>query len=336
MALALADSSAFREAAWKRFHAALRKARQLEADLDDFQCNALPRLMEWLGSVRPERFRVYQLLEQTQRRDVALHKAAELESRISGIPLREALERVMTARASDAPPPQPEADDDDCGDHESFLEFLDRVEREFDDCLGAVSLQRRRKAELVAQYERLAHCRRLRLKCAYRALVRLLHPDALSGGPNRDLPERGMLWGEAQAAYRRSDPDRLEAILDRTRVLIQEREAGVSMSVLAVLTREQTQRAARAHYKLRKLRRHPAWRFSSAGATPEFEQYAEEWLEFQIARMERDLNRIHRKWKKAPRRNVPPRHPPPRVRMSRPVATADCFSDVRCSSDFRS
>ena len=102
-----------------------------------------------------------------------------------------------------------------------------------------------------------------RLKTAYRAVVRRLHPDLRADLTDYDR----QLWHEAQNAYEKGDLERLETVMALSEmggdgVL----PAGSGVAGLLALTRQLERAASQLQRQLRAFKKTPAWDFTRLAA----------------------------------------------------------------------
>lgn len=156
-----------------------------------------------------------------------------------------------------------------------------------------------------------------RLKTAYRAVVRRLHPDL-----NPDVSEYAkQLWHDAQSAYNRGDLDRLESILAVSELeLGGELPAGSGIGGVLELTRQLEASIGQLERQVRGLKKNPAWNFSELPSRKALEKKVWTQLSRDVSYAKKELAALEEELDFY--RNAPPRptRKPPQKKPRKPAA----------------
>lgn len=141
-----------------------------------------------------------------------------------------------------------------------------------------------------------------RLKTAYRAVVRRLHPDL-----NPNVTGYGkQLWHDAQSAYEKGDLDRLESILAVSELeLGGELPAGSGIGGVVELTRQLDRSVAQLERQVRGLKKSPAWNFGLMVSKKTLEQKTRTRLQKDVSHAKAELKMLETELEFY--RNAPPR-----------------------------
>lgn len=155
-----------------------------------------------------------------------------------------------------------------------------------------------------------------RLKAAYRAVVRRLHPDL-----NPQVTEYGkQLWYDAQSAYEKGDLDRLESILAVSELEIGgELPPGSGIGGVVELTRQVELSITQVERQMRSLKKHPAWNFSALPSKKALEQKTRTRLERDVKSARTELGMLEAELEYY--KNAPPRRPlqPRKMNVRKPA-----------------
>lgn len=152
-----------------------------------------------------------------------------------------------------------------------------------------------------------------RLKTAYRAVVRRLHPDLNPGLGDYDR----QLWHEAQSAYERGDTERLETILAVGELArAGELPADSGLAGLLELTRQLEASAGRLEKQLRGLKKDVAWNFTGLASKDKLKSKVERLLSRDVAAARARWTMIEREF--ATYENAPAPKRKPRAPQKKP------------------
>ena len=313
--LVIVDESPVLEQAWNEYDRATTRLRAAQAAAIQFATVDLPSFNEWARQTLPLEWERHRILDSRLREQRELYDAAKAAATADGLDLSTALANLLaqreTARRSNPHSPSkcntpPIPDPDPVREDGGFDAFMQRMEQEFSDTLGATSLRTARRARLEAEYIQQHEHRARRLRTTYRRLARLLHPDMRDQTSNspQELEE---LWLSAQQAYHRKQPDLLDRLLEITQVVVNGRRAPTQVSLLRRLAQDAQRQVTALNLQLSRNRRHPAWMFSAETNLAQLQTRVSDWLEADLNRMETEIARIiHRLKPPAPRTR--PRH----------------------------
>jgi hypothetical protein len=277
-ALLVIDNEPILRQALRDCRVALRQRDKARAEWEHFTQVDQPAYERWhhrqFGSTMQEVHELNQRIAEAER----LLQEVQFEIFMRGGPAWEAFGRVKQAR--EAPPPEPEDDEDSEWD-ESDWEDPWGSGPEQEDPMGGSEEEVKRHLrnifgfndeELEAAIRRLQELGQLpkskkpeecvRIKEVYRKLVRRLHPD-LTELTDQMAAVKQELWHAVQEAYRARDLDRLESLLARCDL-----EEGVVSENTAISQLRKTWQEIKVAVKsiranLRRARKDRAWGFST-------------------------------------------------------------------------
>ena len=279
-ALVLVDGTAARKKVKKEYDKARRDLENSRHQLDQFHQADLPQFSQWLNSHFGALLTELRELSQKLAADEAFVYLVENEVFFGGGSYARAYKRVIEARDNPEPPPPPPPDGDPSDEarepfggrpeFDEFEEFAgeeDPLEAFFNSIFGEAGPhkhQGKRSGEKSGSRGgfRPEAARPTpgasRLKELYRALVRLLHPDA----QQKMTPQKTEWWHQAQAAYEAGDGEQLEVILTLCEISESGTTLHTSASLLQRITSQMRSSLREIKRQIAERRRDPAWGFS--------------------------------------------------------------------------
>jgi hypothetical protein len=251
MPLVLVDSTRLRQEIKREYEEVVRELAKAREELEHFHQKDVPGFSRWVssqfGALLTEIRETSNKLQESQ----TLLFEVEREVMYSGVSHIQAYARVMEEKKRQQSGGEPE-EKETKGQDEFDFDFGGSGHEFHDEDFAGFETAKQ------SRHDSLPENARDRLKALYRAVVRLLHPDArkeMSG-------EKIEWWHQAQAAYEAGDAGQLEVILS----LCEIDEAGssdkTSLSVLKRIIGQFRSSLTQVARQIAGCRRDPAWKFS--------------------------------------------------------------------------
>lgn len=290
-ALVQINDRPIRDQAWLEHDLLEQRVLNMQTQLERHICQDTPRYDAWIRQrfgrlvARLEDARL-ELDEQNALRDSI--RIVAREERIS--PTR--AYQLVKARAGDFAPAHNRSNGQD--DPMSFDEFMHQMQEEFLPNCAHKNRTAHQRTAIDAELTRRRQERARKLREAYRAVVRLLHPDSrrhsVHPGPTDNRADD--LWLRAQDAYRRKDPTALELILARSERLRHGDTRQIPVSLIRALARQLSREADHLRRRLARCRRQPSWRFSERERLGPFARECGATLRRQLSTIEVRLRNV--------------------------------------------
>jgi len=275
-ALVLVDGTAARKKVKKEYDKARRDLDNSRQQLDQFHQADQPQYTQWLNSHFGALLTELRELSRKLEADEALVYLVESEVFLGGGSYARAYKRVIEARDNPEPPPPPPPDGNpsdgdrkpfggrpEFDDFEEFAGEEDPLEAFFNSIFGDAGPRNHPGEKNGPRGGFRPEAARptpgaSRLKELYRALVRLLHPDA----QQKMTPQKTEWWHQAQAAYEAGDGEQLEVILTLCEISESGTTLHTSASLLQRITSQMRSSLREIKRQIAERRRDPAWGFS--------------------------------------------------------------------------
>ena len=343
------DQEPIRREALAAYRRAGERTRELREIVERFQTRERPAFGNWLAAKFGLLLTELREVEAQIDQQGPLLDAVRLTALFSGCSPGEAYDEVMRDKAADercaarqaAGEPPEEAEDteepeENFDPNDPFVELAGELERMFgfappraksDQKLPGDSgpagspqpgARGRRQPPFTPSPTPEQDAAERRLKAAYRAVVRQLHPDLRAETNGYDL----QLWHDAQSAYARKDAEHLETILAVSGLATTGTlPAGTGLGGLLGLVRQREAFIQKLERQVRGLKQDPAWNFTHLASKEKLARRTGNRLRqdidaarLDLAAIEADLERC----RQAPRR---PKRIPSRRRKTRPMDT---------------
>ena len=310
-ALVVIDQEPIRRTAAEAYRQAHERLAALRGTVERFSTQDRPAFGGWMaarfGALLTE---LRELTAQIAEKSVML-KAIQIMTFVSGCSPREAYEEVIRGQAEDeqaaarreAGEPATEAEAED---EEFFAAMPEELKRMFgftdstkadgpggppspDEAASDASQPRRAGRRAAKEPTAAEPSKSQRLKTAYRAVVRRLHPDAHPELTGYDQ----QLWHDAQRAYEKGDLEGLETILAVSEIAGGgELPSGSGLGGLLALTRQLEASVRKLERQVRGFRKDPAWDFMALASRDVLEQKVSVRLRQDVADIRAELAMI--------------------------------------------
>ena len=331
--LVIVDQEPIRHEALAAYRRAGERVQELRETVERFQTRERPAFGSWLAATFGA------LLTELRETEARIHQQGPLLDAIrftalfSGCSPGEAYDEVMRDKAAherrmarqaagEPPEEQAEADEaeEDFGPDDPFVELEAELTRMFgfappqanskqkppDDPVppgkppGAKG--RRKFSRPVLDPTPEQDTAERRLKAAYRAVVRQLHPDLRSETNEYEM----QLWHDAQSAYARGDAEHLETILAVSELAATGTlPVGIGLGGLLGLVRQREASIQKLEWQVRGLKKDPAWNFTRLASQEKLARRVGNRLRQDVAAARADLAAIEadlERCRQAPRR----------------------------------
>ncbi|HXG48509.1 MAG TPA: hypothetical protein VNO52_12845, partial [Methylomirabilota bacterium] len=293
-ALIRIDGAAARRKIKAEYERALRDLERARKQVERFQSEDVPGFARWINSTFG--WLLTELRETDRKRAELLALLFELEQEafVSGAGLGRAYARVMARRAGptveDAAAASARPGNADAGTASDAAaeEFTAEEEREpdevFEDLFGTPPPPHRPRPEQGHRPAKAVS----RLKELYRALARLLHPDA-----RKEITARQReWWHQVQAAYAAGDVEQLEVILTLCEIDEKGTTDHTSCSLLQRITKQLRASCRALRRQLAGFKKDPAWGFAARTTFYSLEVQVRRMLECDLAQLREERRQL--------------------------------------------
>lgn len=293
LALVRVDGTRIRQQIKREYEKVVRGLEKARREIEQHQKVDLPEFDRWLhrefGALLTK---IRETSAQVEQQRLLLLEI-ETELLFGGGSARRAYARVMNRRRNPAPPPddfgEPGAatpEGEDSWEKEFFSEsqfnFDEEAERFGDGRFG--HRPRRTRPEPAAAPGPTA----ARIKELYRALARLLHPDA-----QQEMTwQKAEWWHQTQAAYQRGDVEQLEVILSLCEIESAGTTAKTSLSILQRISAQLKKTLRALKRQLTQYRRETAWKFKSRNDLKALGEQVRREMNHDLTQLTRQLRAI--------------------------------------------
>jgi len=267
------DGARIRQKIKREYEKVRRELEKAQEELDRFQQKDMPAYNQWVN--RHFGPALAELRETTRRVRELEQLFLEIQTEIlfKGSSEAEAYADIMERRNNPEPPPEDEEDEDPFSQHAN--EHARRGSGpEFAESSGPTNNRPQPGPRSTA-----------RLKELYRALARLLHPDA----QKEMTPQKREWWHEAQAAYEAGDVEQLEQILSLCEIADAGTTGKATLSMLQRLSAQLKRSLRHLKRQLTVSRRDPAWNFTNRTDLPQLNASIRRELNHDLRLMQEQL-----------------------------------------------